>query len=783
MKKSAKIRRNTKWFWGIIAVPFVLFALLILLINLGVFGHMPTFEDLENPQSKLATEIYSEDRVLLGTYHIENRSHVLYSELSGHLVKALIATEDARFASHSGIDFKGLGRVFFKTVLSGNKRAGGGSTITQQLALNLFAERSPNKIKRVIQKLQEWITAVKLERNYTKDEIIAMYFNTVPFGSNAYGIRSAALTFFGKLPSQLNLEESALMVGVVNAPSYYSPVRNPERSLERRNLVLYQMKKYGYMTQEVYDSVRKIPLALNYKPVSHNTGLATYFREMLRQTMRAKKPDSKNYRNLAFEEYRADSARWENDPLYGWCNKNMRNGKPYDLDRDGLKIYTTINSKMQKYAEDAVEEHLSTELQPNFDKQKKVRKRYPFSNLATEKEVNSSIERAMRNSDRYRKMKNAGSSESEIQKSFETPVDMTIFTWQGERDTTMTPLDSIWYYKSLIKACIVAMEPHTGSVKAYVGGPNFKYFKFDNAWQGRRQVGSTMKPFLYTLAMMEGMTPCDKVINNRQIVIDPYTGEPWSPETSEGDKYLGQEVTLKWGLTKSSNNISAWLIQQLSVPAMIDLCRRMGITSFIDIAYAISLGACDLSPFQMVSAYNTFPSKGIHVQPYMVTRIEDNHGNVLATFTQTKQEVIRPQIDYLMVNMMQGVVNEGTGSRLRRYYMPNGDVAGKTGTTNNNSDGWFIGYTPKITAGVWVGNDDMKAYLLGDGARMALPIWGIFIKKVLADKSLNIRDTDKFEVPPGMGAYNLSCTGTDDDNGLGEGNIDDEDEGINELFF
>lgn len=784
MEKSGKTRLILKVFWGIVIAPFVLLGILILLISLGAFGHMPTFEDLENPQSKLATEIYSDDRVLLGTFHIENRSHASYEELSPYLVKALVATEDARFTQHAGIDFVGLGRVFFKTVLGGNKRAGGGSTITQQLALNLFAERSSNMLKRSIQKLQEWVTAVKLERNYTKSEIIAMYLNTVPFGSNAFGIRSAAQTFFGKLPSQLNLEESALMVGVVNAPTYYSPVRNPERSKERRDLVLFQMQKYGYITRAEYDSVKMLPIRLNYAPVDHNTGLATYFREMLRQTMRAKKPDKKNYSNRPIEEFRADSIQWENNPLYGWCNKNLKNGRPYDLDRDGLKIYTTINSKMQKYAEQSVEEHISKELQPNFDKQKKYRKRFPFSNLEKESTVENSIKSAMRNTDRYRMMKKDGVPESKILKSFDEPTKMTVFTWKGDVDTTMTPTDSIWYYKSLLRACLVAMEPHTGSIRAYVGGPNFRYFKYDNAWQGRRQVGSTIKPFLYTLAMQEGFSPCDRVINNHQFVPLP-NGDVWSPRTSEKEKYLGKEVTLKWGLTQSSNNISAWLIQQLSPQALVDLCHRMGITSHMDPVPAVCLGPSDISPLEMVSAYNTFPSKGIHIDPYFVTRIEDNNGNVLATFTQTKQEVINQQIAYLMVNMMQGVVNGGTAGRLRSTYMTKGEVAGKTGTTNNNSDGWFIGYVPKLTAGIWVGAEDRGSYLLADGSRMAMPIWGLFIKKILADESLNIRDTDKFEVPPGMGAYNLNCTGKDSDSeGGANGDIDGDDlEGTEELFF
>ncbi|MDR2563706.1 MAG: transglycosylase domain-containing protein [Prevotellaceae bacterium] len=783
MTKSKRKKNIIRLIWGVILFPVALLALTIGLINLGVFGKMPTFEDLENPQSKLATIIYAEDfkeskgksqvkdddkepNVVLGTFHLENRSHVDYKYLSPYLVKALIATEDVRFTNHSGIDFRGLGRVLVKTVLGGNRRAGGGSTISQQLALNLFAEREQNILKRSIQKLQEWITAVKLERNYTKSEIVAMYFNTVPFGSNAYGISSAAQTFFGKSPSELNLEESALMVGVVNAPSKYSPVRNPEQSKERRDLVLGQMCKYGYISKQEYDSVREIPIKLNYRPIDHNSGLATYFREMLRQTMKMKKPDPANYQFKTKEDFSADSMRWETDPLYGWCNKNLKNGVPYDLDRDGLRIYTTINSRMQRYAENAVEEHLAITLQPQFNTQKKVRKHFPFSNYAKESTIEESIERAIRSSDRYRSMKKSGMVEDSIRRSFEIKTPMTVFAWRkGKRsstDTLMSPRDSILYYKSLIRTAFMAMEPGTGKIKAYVGGPDFRYFKFDNAWQGRRQIGSTVKPFLYTLAIQEGKTPCTKIPNVRKVIRLP-NGEAWSPESTENEKYKGVEITLKLALALSSNNISAQLVEEIGPETLAETCRQFGLTSHIDPVHSLALGSADMSPYEMVAAYNTFPSGGFHVNPYFVTRITDNQGNLLATFTQSKREVIGKRIAYLIVNLMQGVVNGGTGTRARQY-VPSAELAGKTGTTDKNADGWFIGYLPKLTAGVWVGNEDRGVTLLGDGARMALPIWGLFMKKVMSDKSLGISAEDKFEIPAGIDRASLNCSENEDEN-------------------
>jgi penicillin-binding protein 1A len=748
--------------WGVALFPFILLLLMIILINWGVFGKMPTFEQLENPQSELATEVYAEDGngnyTILGKFALKNRSHIEYKELSPHLIKALIATEDVRFVKHSGIDYRSLGRVLFKTVLGRNDKYGGGSTITQQLALNLYSERSSNKIKRVIQKLQEWVTSVNLEKNYTKSEIITMYFNTIPFGYESYGIRTAAQTYFNKLPAELNVEESALMVGILNAPSWYNPVKHTARAKDRRNVVLSQMVKYGYMAKKEYDSISKLDIKLNFKLTNHNTGYGTYFREMLRQIMKMQKPDIKNYRFKTREDYIADSIQWETNPLYGWCNKNLVNGKPYNIDRDGLKIYTTINARMQQYAEEAVTEHLSKTIQPQFNDAKRYRKRFPFSNNMKESDINESIQRAMRNSDRYRGMKKAGLSESEIMKSFDDTINMTVFSWKGknhETDTAMTPRDSIWYYKSILRAAFMAIEPTTGRIKAYVGGHDFKYFKFDNGWQGRRQIGSTIKPFLYTLAFQEGWTPCYKVFNNTQ-TIPLSEGGVWSPKTSEKEEYIGKELTLKMALALSSNNVSAYLIQHLGPYNLAKLCHDFGLTSYMDPTPAICVGSSDMSLFEMVSAYNVFPSKGMYTYPFFVSHIEDKHGTRLATFVPSSKEVISEKTAYLTVNVMQGVTMGGTGTRVRNYVPYSMDVAGKTGTTNNNADGWFIGYVPKLTAGVWIGNDDRGSYLLGDGARMSLPIWGLFMKKVLADKTIPIRETDEFDIPLNMD-INLNC--------------------------
>jgi len=764
-QKKSLARKIVRFFWMLITIGVL--GLALVFVYAGLFGNIPSFEELENPKSNLATEIISSDNVSIGSYHIENRSYISYDSLSPHLVNALVATEDIRYYDHSGIDFKSLGRVVVKTVMLGNTRGGGGgSTITQQLALNLFSQRSSNKLYRaVVQKPAEWITAIKLERNYTKDEIISMYFNTVFYGSNAYGIRSAASTFFGKLPSQLTVEESAMLVGLVNAPTTFNPVRNPERALNRRNHVISQMAKYDFITTHERDSLQAIPITLNYQPQDHLSSLAPYFRDMLRRVMNMKEPKRENYKNR-YEDYRADSLSWADDPFYGWLNKNLKpDGSSYDLDRDGLKIYTTVDSRMQRYAEQAVEEHLKKDLQPVFSNEVRRRRNFPFSNDLTKQQADQIVQRAITNTDRYRGMKNAGASAKEIEVAFATPTQMTIFSWsKGTIDTLMSPRDSILYYKSLLRASIMAIEPSTGFVRAYVGGPNYRYFKYDNIRQSRRQVGSTIKPFLYTLAMQQGMSPCDQVLNVSQTFIVGDT--TWTPKTTDREEWIGKKVTLKWGLTHSSNNISAYLMKEFNPHAMVDICRRMGIRSWIDAVPALCLGSCDLSLFEMVGAYNTFPSKGIHVEPFFVTRIEDNAGNILGSFIPRQSEALSDRTAYLSVNLMQGVVNEGSAYRIRSRYIPEGQIAGKTGTTNNQSDGWFIGFMPKLTAGVWVGAEDRDVHFeslaLGGGSNMALPIWGLFMQKVLADTRLNIHTTDMFDVPQGVPAV-FSCTGADDE--------------------
>ena len=769
MKEETK-KKILRWFWLLFSIPVVLVVSLIGLV--WAFADIPSFEELENPDSKLATQVIAEDGEILTTFHIENRSYVSYEELSPNLVHAAIATEDVRFYNHSGIDFKSLGRVIFKTLLGGDSSQGGGSTITQQLAKTLYprqdvSSRIPgmSKLKMVWIKLKEWVTAVKLERSYTKNEIMNMYMNQVFFGSNAYGIKAAAQTFFGKSPIDLTVEEAATLVGMVNKPTRYNPAINPDKSLTRRNFVISQMEKAGFITEEQRDSIQQVPITLSYQVQDHNAGVGPYFRDMLRRTMNAKEPKRSSY--AQYEDYVVDSLQWADNAFYGWLNKNRKaDGTKYNLDRDGLRIYTTINYKMQKYAEEAVAEHLGKDLQKSFWRDMRWKRNKPFSDDVDQNTVDMLMKQARRWSDRYRIMKNEGSSEAEIWKSFSVPVKMRVFSWnkKGYIDTVMTPDDSIRYYKSHLRAAFMAIEPHTGHIKAYVGGPNYRYFKYDNVRQGKRQVGSTIKPYLYTLAMQEGMTPCDKVVNVPQTFLVQDT--TWTPKSTDKDEWIGQTVTLKWGLTKSSNNISAYLMKQYGPHAMADMMRKMGIGCHIDETYSLCVGSADISVYDMVAAYNTFPSKGVFVSPIFVTRIEDSMGNVLGEFNNPKREAISEYTAFLMANLMQGVVNSGTGIRLRAKYGLKGEIAGKTGTTNDQSDGWFIGYTPSLTAGVWVGAEDRQVHFeslaLGGGSNMALPIWGLFMQKVLQDGTLGVYETDRFMAPPGI-SLNLDCDGSDAD--------------------
>jgi penicillin-binding protein 1A len=767
----AKRKKLIKWFWVALLSPFVILIVTILLV--GIFSDIPSFEELEDPKNNLATEIISEDGEILTTFHTENRSFVSYDQLSPSLIDAVIATEDVRFHNHSGIDFRSLARVGVKSIILGRTRSGGGgSTITQQLAKTLFPRDSVRSnipgarvFKLGISKFKEWITAVKLERNYTKQEIVSMYMNAVFYGSNAYGIRAAANTFFGKHPSQLTVEEGAMLVGMVNKPTRFNPVLNPELSLARRNHVLSQMRKYGFLERAAYDSIVQIPITLSYSQQDHNSGLGPYFRDMLRRVMNAHEPRRSDYRQ--HEDFKADSTLWRDDPLYGWLNKNLKpDGTKYNLDKEGLKIYTTINSKMQRYAEEAVAEHLGGELQRVFFNELRWKNNRPFSNNEPKSVTDNIMRQARRWSDRYRMMAAAGVTDKEIEESFSKPVRMTVFAWnkRGSVDTVMSPNDSIRYYKSFLRASFMAMEPQTGFVKAYVGGPNYRFFKYDNARQAKRQVGSTIKPFLYTLAMQEGYTPCYKVVNVPQTFIVGDT--TWTPKSTDKDEWIGKSVTLKWGLTRSSNNISAYLMRQFGPFAMVDMCRKLGVNSFLDPVVSLCLGPADLTLFEMVGAYNTYPSRGVHVEPMFVLRIEDKAGNVLSNFTARKREAISEETAYLMVNLMQGVVNEGTAGRLRYKYIPVGALAGKTGTTNDQSDGWFIGYMPRLTAGVWVGAEDRQVHFeslaLGGGSNMALPIWGLFMQKVLKDGTLGVSTQDLFTAPPGFSA-DLRCTGGDEE--------------------
>ncbi len=664
--------------------------LYILFHSQGWIGYMPPVEDLENPNYKFATEVFSEDGKVLGTYSYskENRVFVGYNDLSPNIINALIATEDVRFAEHSGIDAYALTRAVVKRGILMQKNAGGGSTITQQLSKQLYSPSADNVMERLFQKPIEWVIAVKLERYYTKEEILTMYLNKFDFLNNAVGIKTAAFTYFGCEPKDLKIEEAATLVGMCKNPSLYNPVRYNERSRGRRNVVLDQMRKAGYITEAERDSLQALPLKLKYNRVDHKEGLATYFREYLRGVLTAKKPDKANYRGWQMQKYYEDSLDWENNPLFGWCEKNTKkDGTKYNLYTDGLKIYTTLDSRMQQYAEDAVTEHLK-ELQGYFFKEKKGAKKAPYTFRLTQEQVDEILGRAMRLSDRYRIMKKAGATEAEIKKAFDTPEEMSVFSWEGEKDTIMTPMDSIRYYKFFLRAGFMSMDPRSGHVKAYVGGPNYHYFQYDMAMVGRRQVGSTIKPFLYTLAMENGFSPCDEVRHVEYTLIDE-NGKPWTPRNAN-KKLIGDMVTVKWGLANSDNWITAYLMSKLNPYNLKRLIHTFGVRNR-DIVPSVSLclGPCEISVGEMVSAYTAFPNKGIRVAPLFVTRIEDNDGNVLATFAPEMQEVISVSSAYKMLVMLRAVVNEGTGGRVRRLGVK-ADMGGKTGTTNYNADGWFM---------------------------------------------------------------------------------------------
>ena len=755
------MRRNfITLLWTILfsVIGFILVAFVA--IWFGWIGYMPDFEDLQNPISRYASQVYSTDGKVIGTYNMnrENRVAVSYAHLSPHLTNALVATEDERFYEHSGIDFIALMRAIVKRGILQQHSAGGGSTITQQLAKQLYSETAHSSLERLFQKPIEWIIAVKLERNFTKEEIIAMYLNYFDFLHNAVGIKTAAKTYFNKDPKNLNVNESAMLIGLCKNPSLYNPVRYPERCLERRNVVLSQMLKVGYLTQADYDRYSQQPIELNFHRIDHKDGSAPYFREFLRQYMMAKKPSIDDYPSWNKKQYHIDSITWETDPLYGWCNKNVKkNGEPYNVYTDGLRIYTTIDSRMQQYAEEAVYEHVSKTLQPTFNREKRGKRNAPFSDNITAKQVRDIINRSIKQSERYRVMRENGSSDEEIRRAFDTPVEMTVFTYHGDVDTVMTPTDSIRYYKSLLRAGFMSMDPMTGAVKAYVGGVDYYHFQYDMCMGGRRQVGSTIKPYLYSMAMENGFSPCDVAPNVQRTYI--VAGKAWTPRNGSRARY-GQMVTLKWGLAQSNNWISAYLMSKMSPSGFVQLLNRYGINNpDIHPSMALCLGPCEVSVDAMVSALTAFASHGIRCAPMFVSRIEDSDGNVIATFQPVTNEVISEESSFKMIELLKGVVEGGTAGRLRYRYNIDAEMGGKTGTTNNNSDAWFMGVTPQLVSGCWVGGEDRDIHFsstnTGQGAAVALPIWAIFMKKVYADKSLSISPNAKFDIPAKFNACSV----------------------------
>ncbi|MBD5415391.1 MAG: penicillin-binding protein [Bacteroides sp.] len=766
-KSSAtRTRFIIKALWVAFGLGVTLVALLLVLIYNGIIGYMPDIESLKNPTDKYASVIYSADGQELGRYFrpTGNRVYADYSDISQHVIDALIATEDARFYDHSGIDAKAIARAMTKTVLLGQKSAGGGSTLTQQLAKQLYSPGSSNLLQRAIQKPIEWMIAVKLERFYSKDEIIKMYLNQFDFLYNAVGIKSAAWVYFGKDPLDLTIEEAATLVGMVKNPSFYNPIRKPERTRDRRNTVLSQMEKGGYITAAERDSLQALPLTLNYHKVDHKDGPAPYFREELRRMLGAKKPSRSSYPKWDQQKFVDDSIAWATNPLFGWIEKNPKpDGSHYDIYADGLRIYTTIDSRMQQYAEDAMVDHLSKTLQPAFWKEKKGSKYAPYSSNRSEigeSAIQSLISHAVRDSDRYRAMKAAGKSQAEIDRAFNEPIEMKVFTYQGWTDTTMTPRDSILYHKSFLRAGFMAMDPRNGYVKAYVGGPNFSAFQYDMVSTGRRQVGSTIKPLLYTYAMEEGFTPCDEFLNEQPTIYDA-NGRPWQPRNA-GTARVGEMVDLRWALTNSNNWISARLMDQLSPATFAHNLHSFGINNHIDPVVSLCLGICDVSVKEMVTAYSAFANRGMRTDPLFVTSITDANGNVISEFTTTHTEVISERAYWRILSILLNVVDSGTGNRLRRApFNLTAQMGGKTGTTNSNSDGWFMGFTPELVTATWVGGEEKPIHFNsmanGQGAAMALPILGKFLSKVYADRSLPYSQDTRFVFPADVDL----CSGED----------------------
>ena len=724
----------------------------------GYIGYMPPVEGLLNPEDRFASRLFTSDGVEMGRFYQSrnNRVYADYSEISPNVINALIATEDERFMQHSGIDIMALSRVLFKTILLRQKNAGGGSTITQQLAKQLYSPESDGLMDRFIQKPVEWAIAVKLERYYTKEEIIKMYLNQFDFLNNAVGIKTAAHVYFNTTPDSLKIEQAAMLVDMAKNPSLYNPVRadRKDAAVGRRNVVLQQMLKADLITEAECDSLCALPLDVKFTKVDHKDGIAPYFREAVRLMMQAKEPRRGDYPDWDQQRFVDDSIQWATNPLYGWVEKNPKpDGTKYNIYTDGLRIYTSIDSRMQKYAEEAVIDHLKNTLQPQFDREKGSRGPYTTNSAELgQLTPRKLIDRAIRQSERYRVLKNAGMSDAEIMEEFDKPVDMTVFSYDGGQvQKTMSPRDSVVYQKMFLRAGFMSMDPLTGQVKAYVGGPNFHFFQYDMAGVGRRQIGSTVKPFLYTYAFEEGFTPCDMFLNAQPSITLP-TGEVWAPRNT-GHARIGEMVDLYWALTNSNNWISARLMSELSPSTLARTMHTFGITNHLDPVVSLCLGPCDVSVREMVTAYTAFSNKGLRVDPIYVTKITDNNGNVISEFTPQYTEVMSQEAYFKMVNILQNVINSGTGSRLRRApYNITAVMGGKTGTTNYNADGWFMGFTPNLVSGVWVGGDERYIHFnrmaQGQGAAMALPIYGLYMKKVYADKSLPYSQTLQFPEPP-----------------------------------
>ncbi len=750
-RRNSRTRRIVKWLWiSFLSLGFIIFMLLLLIYN-GIIGYMPPIDELEDPHDNFASILYAADgKTELGRYYevSANRENIDYKEISPYVIDALIATEDIRFMSHSGIDFQALGRTGIKTVLLGDKSSGGASTITQQLAKILYSRRGLRGMKRVLQKPIEWMIAIKLERVYTKEELIKMYLNRFDFLNNAIGIKTAAAVYFNKLPSQLNIQEAAMLVGMLKNPSYYNPLRYPERTMGRRNIVLQQMVKAGSLSEEEADSIKALPLGLDYHKVTHNEGMATYLREEVKRVMTASKPvrpkrsdyKTESAYRIALGRYNTDSVYWAEDALYGWVQKNPKpNGDLYDLNNDGLRIYTAIDTRMQRHAEDAVYEHLGGVLQPAFAAEK-GKNPYHTSELSASGRRNL-LRQAVKRTERYRIMKEDGKSEAEIDRAFNTKREMTVFAYikengrirPGSKHVTMTPMDSLIYMKSILRVGMVSMDPQTGYIKAYVGGPDYNYFQYDMAGQGRRQIGSTAKPFLYSLAMEQDYDPCSRLLNAQPT----YGG--WSPRSSSGGR-AGQMVDLKWALTMSNNWISARLIAELLPANLANKMRLFGITGYIEPTMPLCLGPNDVSVRELVGAYSTFANKGIRTTPVLVTRIEDDKGNIIYSAVPHRTEVIGETAYYNMLYMLQHVINNGTARALRGAYGLTAEMGGKTGTTNSNSDTWFVGFTPNLVTGIWIGGEERYIHFnnmaYGQGAKASLPVFGLFMKKIFNDPKL-----------------------------------------------